>query len=63
MIQIPYDKAFLTTPEVAAIVRRSRRTVQRLIADKQLKAHQFRGRWVVKPECLERFLKKLETNF
>ena len=60
---IPFDKPFLTVPEVAPILRRSPRTVSRLISARELKAHKFRGRWVVKPECLERFINKLETNF
>jgi hypothetical protein len=63
MISIPPDKPFLNLHVVASALGRSVRTVNRLIVDRQLKAHKFRGRWVVKPECLESFLKKLETNF
>lgn len=57
------EKSFLTLHEVGAVIDRSSRTVLRLIHDQQLKAHQLRGRWVVKPENLERFLKKLPSNF
>lgn len=60
---IPSDRPFLSIHEVAALLGRHVRTVHRLISGNELKAHKFRGRWVVKPECLERFLKKLETNF
>lgn len=60
---IPFDKPFLSLHEVAAILGRHLRTVHRLISAHDLQAHKFRGRWVVKPECLEQFLKKLETNF
>ncbi|MBK8091762.1 MAG: helix-turn-helix domain-containing protein [Verrucomicrobiaceae bacterium] len=63
MNYIPSDKAYLTLPEVAPILRRSRRTIQRMVADRQLKAHKLRNRWVVKPECLEHFLKKLPSSF
>jgi excisionase family DNA binding protein len=60
---IPTDRPFLSIHEVATILGRHVRTVHRLISAQDLQAHKFRGRWVVKPECLERFLKKLETNF
>jgi hypothetical protein len=61
-MQFP-DKSFLNLHEVGAVIDRSSRTVLRLIHDRQLKAHQLRGRWVVTPENLERFLKKLPSNF
>ncbi|OYW76948.1 MAG: hypothetical protein B7Z37_06415 [Verrucomicrobia bacterium 12-59-8] len=57
------QKSFLTLHEVGAVIDRSSRTVLRLIHDHQIKAHQLRGRWVVKPENLESFLKKLPSNF
>lgn len=56
------EKPFLTLREVGAILRRSVRTVNRIISDRELEAHKFRGRWVVKPECLEQFIQKLKTN-
>ncbi|WP_345737370.1 helix-turn-helix domain-containing protein [Prosthecobacter algae] len=57
------NKSFLNLHEVGAVIDRSSRTVLRLIHDHQLKAHQLRGRWVVTPENLDRFLKKLPSNF
>ena len=60
---IPQNKPFLNLHEVGAAIGRSSRTVNRLINDKQIKAHQLRNRWVVTPENLERFLQKLPSNF
>ncbi|MDB6005329.1 MAG: hypothetical protein JWR15_2316 [Prosthecobacter sp.] len=57
------DKPLLNLRDVGAVIERSSRTVLRLIHDHQIKAHQLRGRWVVKPENLESFLKKLPSNF
>jgi hypothetical protein len=57
------DKPLLNLRDVGAVIDRSSRTVLRLIHDHLLKAHQLRGRWVVKPENLESFLKKLPSNF
>ena len=57
------QKSFLNLHQVGAVIDRSSRTVLRLIHEHQIQAHQLRGRWVVKPENLERFLKKLPSNF
>lgn len=42
-MQIP-EKTFLNLREAGAAIDRSSRTVLRLIHDRQLKAHQLRGR-------------------
>ena len=57
------QKSFLTLHDVGAVIGRSSRTALRLIHDNLLKGHKLRGRWVVKPENLEHFLKKLPSNF
>jgi hypothetical protein len=57
------QKSLLNLHEVGAVIGRSSRTALRLVTYHLLKAHKLRGRWVVKPENLELFLKNLPSNF
>jgi len=47
----------LTVPEVANELRISSPTVYRLIRERSIKAHKFRGSYRVKRDELEKFLK------